>query len=122
MTVLVDTSVWVDFLRQKDAVLSGLLEAGDLVCHPFVIGELACGRLHPRGEILERLSLLPAAPKVTDAEALAFIEMHRLPGLGLGLVDVHLLASAVLGRAALWTRDTRLRKAAETLGVGFTAS
>jgi len=115
--ILVDTSVWVDHLRSGDEELARRLRADEVACHPFVIGELACGNLRNRSELLALLSALPAAPKADDAEVLAFIERHRLMGRGLGLIDVHLLASCMLGGARLWTRDARLARAAAALNV-----
>lgn len=115
--VLADTSVWVDHLRQGDAILAALLEAGEISCHPFVAGELACGALRNRSEVLRLLLALPALPKLDDAEALAFIDRHRLMGTGLGLIDVHLLASCLLAGTTVWTRDATLSRAAEKLGV-----
>ena len=117
--VLADTSIWVDYLRHGDEGLAALLEAGDALCHPLVVGELACGHLHPRREILKRVSLLPMAPAIRQAEALELIDIHRLAGLGLGFIDVQLLGSAILAGAGLWTRDKILRKTAEKLGIGF---
>ena len=117
--VLVDTSVWVAHLREADANLQSLLLAEEVVCHPFVIGELACGNLRNREEILELLQELPQAIVAEHAEVLSFIEARRLMGRGIGLVDVHLLASAVLGGLPIWTRDRRLREAATDIGVSF---
>jgi predicted nucleic acid-binding protein len=115
--VLVDTSVWGDHLRAGDDDLAELLHAGDVACHPFVVGELACGRLRNRDEILTLLSSLPVLPKAGDAEVLDFIARQHLMGRGLGLVDVHLLASCRLAHAPLWTRDRNLAKAAADLGL-----
>ncbi len=115
--VLVDTSVWVDHLRRGDNALAQMLRAGEVACHPFVIGELACGRLRNRGEILTLLVALPATPKAEDDEILEFIDDHRLAGKGLGLIDVHLLASAALAGLGLWTRDKTLASAASRLGL-----
>jgi predicted nucleic acid-binding protein len=115
--ILVDTSVWVDHLRRGDGELAERLRADEVACHPFVIGELACGNLRNRSELLALLSALPAVPRVNDAEALAFIEHHRLMGRGLGLIDVHLLASCMLGGVRLWTRDARLTRAAAALNL-----
>lgn len=117
--VLVDTSVWINFFRNGDQELTILLERGDVFCHPFIVGELACGHLRPRKEILTRLTSLPTAPLVRNQEALEFIETHGFSGLGLGFIDVHLLASAILGRASLWSKDKILRKAAEKLRAAF---
>jgi predicted nucleic acid-binding protein len=116
--VLADTSVWVDHFRRGSPRLSALLDLGEVLCHPFVIGELACGNLRRRAEPLALLQALPSAQRATDEEVLAFIERHRLHGRGLGLVDMHLLASCALARALLWTADRRLRKAADDLGLG----
>ena len=115
--ILVDTSVWVDHLRHGSGRLRGLLEEGQILCHPFVIGELACGRLRNREEVLALLHELPRAPRVSEEEVLAFIENHRLMGQGLGLIDVHLLAAAMLAGVSIWTEDRALRRAAHDLGV-----
>lgn len=116
MRILADTSVWVDHLRSGNAALEAALENGDVITHPFVIGELACGNLRDRRELLGLLDALPSAPVATSAEALGFIERHRLMGRGIGYVDVHLLASALLaGDARLWTLDRRLAAIASAL-------
>jgi predicted nucleic acid-binding protein len=117
--VLVDTSVWIDHLRKTLSRLAGLLEDGEVVIHPFVIGELACGNLANRREILSLLHSLPAIQCVEDDEILFFIEQHSLAGRGLGLIDVHLLAASKISEHSLWTRDKRLKASAETLGLGF---
>lgn len=114
---LVDTSVWIDHLRAVDARLVGLLLDGQVVCHPFVVGEIACGVLNRRAEVLSLLQNLPHAAVVDHEEALTFVEAHALPGSGVGWVDVHLLASACLTGARLWTRDRLLARAARRLGV-----
>ncbi len=118
MTVLVDTSVWVDHLRGGNQQLVDLLENGQVLCHPDVIGELACGNLHNRAEILELLNALPQATTVTFSEALTFLEVHHLYGRGLGWIDTQLLASARLSGCPLWTLDRRLAKAAAELEAG----
>ena len=115
--VLVDTSVWVDHLRSPDAVLASLLKAKGVACHPFIIGELACGNVGKRAEVFEQLAELPSLDKATDEEVLTIIETHRLMGHGLGLVDVHLLASCALAGLRLWTRDAALADAAARLGL-----
>ena len=97
--VLVDTSIWIDHLRSANTRMARLLEDGEIVVHPFVIGELACGNLRNRSEILALLHALPQAPCVTDSEVLFFIERHSLAGQGLGLIDMHLLASSQTGCA-----------------------
>ena len=115
--ILVDTSVWVDHLRKGDRGLAAQLTASNVLMHPFVIGELACGNLRKREQILALLKDLPRIAVATDDEVLFFIERHTLMGRGLGYVDVHLLASVALhGTARLWTRDKRLRAAADSLG------
>jgi len=116
--LLVDTSIWVDHLRQRDARLARLLEDGVVWTHPFVIGELACGNLARRGEVLELIGALPSVPVADHEEMLAFVERRRLMGRGLGWVDVHLLASAVLAALPLWTLDKHLQAVARALGVG----
>jgi len=114
--ILVDTSVWVDHLRAGVPALGAALERGEILTHPFVLGELACGSLKNRGEVLRLLGDLPAAPMATDTEALDFIERRVIMGRGIGYIDVHLLASVVLaGAAQLWTRDKRLAAVARDL-------
>lgn len=117
--VLVDTSVWIDHLRGRRGDLTGPLQEGLVLTHPFVIGELACGNLARRGEVLGLLAALPRAPEATNDEALALVAAARLSGRGLGWVDVHLLAAARLCGARLWTRDRALAAAALRLGAGF---
>jgi predicted nucleic acid-binding protein len=113
--ILVDTSVWVDHLRRGNDELAQLLVDQRVLCHPYVVGELACGRLTDRAEILGRLQALPQVRAVEHQEALDFVAMHRLMGVGLGWVDVNLLASAVLSRAAFWSLDRNLVRAATRL-------
>ena len=115
--ILVDTSVWMDHLRQGDEALAALLRAGEVTCHPFVIGELACGNIRNREELLELLSALPQLPKAGDGEVIEFMERHRLMGKGLGLIDIHLLASCAIAGVGLWTRDRKLSQAASRLGL-----
>jgi predicted nucleic acid-binding protein len=116
--VLVDTSVWIHHLRVGDGALARLLERTLVLTHPFVVGELACGRLAQRRVVLGLLDALPAAPVAREQETRAFLEVHTLMGRGIGYVDVHLLASAALAGARLWTRDARLAAAAQALGLG----
>ncbi len=113
---LVDTSVWVEHLRRHDASLAAELERGAVACHPFVRGELALGLIGRRQELLALLAELPQAAVVDDDEAMAFVDTHKLAGAGVGWVDVHLLASALLSGLPLWTRDRRLRAVAMRLG------
>lgn len=117
--LLADTSVWVEHLRRGEPRLAAFLDAGEVLCHPFVVGELACGNLRRRDEILELLAALPSLGKVGDDEVLAFVARHHLQGKGLGLVDMHLLASSALARKPLWTLDARLAKAASRLGLAI---
>jgi predicted nucleic acid-binding protein len=115
--ILVDTSVWIDHLRTRNARLRELLVNGEVVCHPFVIGELACGQIRNRTEIVSLLGALPSARALHDEEAHSFLEDHRLMGSGIGWVDVHLLGSSVLTRVLLWTFDRRLARVASRLGL-----
>lgn len=116
--ILADTSVWIDHLRRPDRRLSAVLAANVVLVHPFVIGELACGALPNRATLLAELSALPHAPVVAHAEVLGFLARYTLGGRGVGWIDVHLLASAMLaGRAQLWTRDRRLHVIAVELGI-----
>ncbi|CAA9454886.1 MAG: PIN domain protein [uncultured Rubrobacteraceae bacterium] len=94
--ILGDTSVWVDHLRSGETALAAALEDGRVLMHPFVLGELACGNLENRNEVLELLGDLPAAPTATDPEVLGLIERRALMGRGIGYFDVHVLASAAL--------------------------
>lgn len=115
MITLVDTSVWVDHLRQGNAQLVRLLDEGGVGCHRFVVGELACGRLRNRDEILGLLKALPETPLAEHEEVLALVSDRRLTGRGLGWVDMHLLASALLANCQLWTLDKALTTAAREL-------
>lgn len=116
--ILVDTSVWVDHFRRGNDGLVRALEAGTVLGHPFVVGELACGSLRNRLGLLTLLTELPAATVGTHLEVMTFLEARRLMGRGLGYVDLHLLASASLDGVKLWTLDKRLAQAARALGVG----
>ena len=111
--VLVDTSVWVSHLRETNDALVNLLNDAEVICHPFVIGELACGNLKNRTTIISLMEALPMAYEAEHEEVLSFIESREVMGKGLGYVDVHLLASALLTEVTLWTLDKRLDKAAE---------
>ena len=115
--MLVDTSVWVDHFRRGDPALMTLLSRGEVECHPFVIGELACGSLHRRSEVLSLLESLPQVPLGSHDEVLEFVERHRVMGRGIGWVDAHLLASASLAGSPLWTRDRRLFEIGRKLGL-----
>lgn len=118
--ILVDTSVWVDHLRRTNPALILLLNAGSVLAHPFVIGELACGNLKNRRSVLALMQDLPAAPVATDEEVLSFIERRSLAGSGIGYIDAHLLcAVALAGRAELWSRDRQLRAVAQEIDVAY---
>ena len=114
--ILVDTSVCVDHLRRANLELVDLLERGQVLVHPFVVGEIACGSLSDREAALELLRQLPAEAVADPDEALGFIELRGFHGEGIGYVDLHLLASAALtAGSTLWTRDKRLRETADAL-------
>jgi len=115
--VLVDTSVWIAHFRQREPVLVDLLCDGLVLAHPFVNGELACGSLSERASILADLAALPAATRASDAEVMHLVESRKLWGRGLGWVDAHLLASALISHCRLWTVDKRLGAAASELGI-----
>jgi len=117
--ILADTNVWVNHFRESDAELISQLNVGFVACHPLIIGELACGNLDNRAEILILLQALPSSPVVEATEILQFIENNSLMGQGLGYVDMHLLASAIIGNVSLWTYDRRLNDAAAALGVSY---
>ncbi len=121
--ILVDTSVWVDHLCRGDTALAIALNANTVAVHSLVIGELACGQLKARQQVLSLLASLPRLPPATDEEALYFLENYRLYGRGLGYIDVHLLAAASLhADARLWTRDRRLKAVAVELDVNHRGS
>lgn len=120
MMILADTSVWIDHLRRGDSRLATALDADQILIHPFVIGELACGNLRKRADILAMLSRLPATQTATDDEVLTFLERKRLMGRGIGIVDAHLLASVALTPPTrLWTRDRQLQAAATGLKLAY---
>jgi predicted nucleic acid-binding protein len=116
--ILVDTSVWIDHLRQGEPVLVENLNAGMVLVHPFVIGEVGLGSLRQRELVLGALRDLPQAEVATDGEVSAFVEREHLFGLGIGWVDAHLLAAVRLTPGVrLWSRDKRLAAVAARLGV-----
>ncbi len=115
--VLADTSVWIDQFRHGDPRLAEFLSQERVLTHPFVCGELACGNLKNRAAILSNLNALPSAKLASNAEVWHLIEDRRLWGRGLGWIDLHLLASALISSCSFWTLDTRLAKAAAELGL-----
>jgi hypothetical protein len=117
--VLVDSSVWVSHLRDGNVGLEKLLNDGKVVCHPFIVGELACGNLKNRHEILTHLQSLPIAILAEDEEVLRFIENYQLMGKGLGYIDVHLIAAALLTDIPLWTFDKTLDKITKKIGINY---
>ena len=117
--VLVDTSVWVSHLRVGNVGLEKLLNDGEVVCHPFIIGELACGNLKNRRKILTHLQSLPITILAEDEEVLEFIENNQLMGKGLGYIDVHLIASAALTDVPLWTFGKTLDKFTKKIGINY---
>ena len=117
--ILADTSVWVDHIRRQNLELTDLLGDGKILTHAFVIGEVAMGNLPRRAIFLDSMHKLPRATAASDREAMSLMEQERLYGLGIGFVDLHLLASTRLTPGAtLWTRDRRLRDIAKGLGLG----
>jgi predicted nucleic acid-binding protein len=117
--VIVDTSIWVTHLRKGTRQLEKLLMDAEVMCHPFIIGELACGNLKNRNEIISLLQSLPMAPTIEFDEFLFFIDRNHLMGKGIGFVDVHLLASAQLIGVLLWTADKRLKSAADLFALAY---
>ena len=117
--VLVDTSIWILFFQTGNPRLQELLDEGHVLSHPFIIGELACGNLTNRGEILALLKALPAAIEARHEETLHLIEFYRLMGQGLGYIDIHLLAASLLTSVSLWTSDKSLKDAAARLRIDF---
>jgi predicted nucleic acid-binding protein len=119
--MLVDTSVWIEHLRLASGLLGALLDGGEVLGHPFVIGELALGNLRQRDDILRALRRLPQATSASHTEVLQFIDREMLFGRGIGYVDAHLLAAARLTAGTrLWTRDRRLHAVATQLGLAAT--
>lgn len=117
--VLVDTSVWVTHLREGNAKLEKLLNKGQVMCHRFIIGEIACGNIKNRKEILTLFQLLPLATQAKHEEVMEFIETNNLMGKGLGYIDMHLSASARLTGIPLWTFDKKLDETNKELEISF---
>jgi predicted nucleic acid-binding protein len=121
--ILVDTSVWIDHLGRGDIPgLVQLLEEGEVLCHPFVIAEIALGSPSDREQALKLLKALPAAPVAASEELMVLISGARLGGTGIGFVDAHLLAACRISRSMLWTRDKRLDAQAQRLGCAWPPS
>lgn len=117
--ILVDTSVWITHFRNSDATLQKLLETGEVLMHPFVIGELACGGLTNRKEIIALFRELPTLSVISQEEFLHFIDSYKLAGKGAGFVDIHLLASTIFHSDFLWTKDVSLYSLAQKFHVAF---
>ena len=115
--VLVDTSVWVSHLRDGNVELANLLNNGSVLCHPLIVGELACGNLKDRAAILSFLKLLPMSIEAEHEEVLSFIERNRLMGQGVGHIDAQLVASALLTSVPIWTLDQKLAQVADRLHI-----
>ncbi len=116
--ILVDASVWIDHIASAEPQLLSLLNGGDVITHPLVIGEVALGHIRNRTIVLGQLDKIVQAIVAADSEVRALIERRRLHGKGIGYIDVHLLASAVLTpRCFLWTRDRHLRVVADAMGL-----
>lgn len=118
--IIIDTSVWIDHLRNADPILIALLGEGRQRVHPYVIGELALGNLRDRTTVLTFLERMPRAQLAEPDEVMRLITDHALHGLGIGYVDAHLLASAkLMPGSKLWTRDRRLSAVCHRLGLGY---
>jgi len=118
MTVLADTSIWIDHFRRGDRQLMQFLDRGDVVMHPFVIGELALGLVSRSSTMMDDLHDLPKAVMANTDEILKFIADRKLSGSGIGYVDAHLLAAAALAfETFVWTRDKRLQAIARSLSL-----
>jgi len=120
--ILADTSVWVSHFRRDDPHLGKLLVNGQILMHPFVVGEVACGNLRSRPKVLSDLQRLPAAITAEQDEVLAFLDQHHLFGKGITWIDAHLLASARLSSCRLWTLDAHLLSAANKLHLGYSVT
>jgi len=117
--VLVDTSVWVSHLRDGDCLLESLLNRGMVACHPFIVGELACGNLKKRSKILSLLNALPFTKLASHEEVMEFIDLRHLMGKGLGYVEVHLLSSAMLSETPILTYDQKFCEMAAKLDIDY---
>ena len=117
--VLVDTSIWIDHFQKSDSNLKKLLLAAEVVNHPYVIGELACGNLSNRLEILSLLESLPKTIIARQEEILEFINKNKLYGLGVGYIDIHLIASTLLDGLKIWSKDKSLISVAEQFNIVY---
>ena len=115
--ILVDTSVWVDHLNRTESELVKLLNSAMVCTHPFIIGELSCGNISKRSEILNLLNSLPRIEPAFEEEVYTLLDDKKLYGIGLGFVDIHLLASALINHVIIWTTDKVLKKTAQNLNI-----
>ncbi len=115
--ILIDTSIWINHFNKSNAGLISLLNSTKVCIHPFIIGELSCGNISNRSEILTLLKSLPQIEPALEEEVLTLIENKELFGIGLGFVDVHLIASALIHNVQIWTADKSLNKTATDLGI-----
>jgi predicted nucleic acid-binding protein len=117
--ILVDTSVWIDHFHHSDEDLKELLLSNQVCIHPFILGELSCGNISNRKEVLSLLRTLRSIDQVLDEEVFLLIEERKLFGKGLGFIDIHLLASALIYHVPIWSRDKPLKRVARDLGIGY---
>ena len=117
--ILADTSVWIDHFHQSDENLKELLLSNQVCIHPFILGELSCGNITNREEVLSLLRTLRSIDLVMDEEVFLLIEERKLFGKGLGFIDIHLLASAIIYHVPIWTRDKSLMRVAAELGIDY---
>jgi hypothetical protein len=116
--ILADTGIWIDYFRRRDAKMRKLLEDGQVATHPFIVAEIALGSLHDRRKTLSEMEALWEVKVARLAEVRRLIEVHALYSRGIGLIDVHLIASCLLTQGTqLWTRDFSLQKIAKSLGI-----
>jgi len=117
--ILVDTSVWIDHFHHSDEDLKELLLSNQVCIHPFILGELCCGNISNRKEVLSLLRTLRSIDLVLDEEVFILIEDRKLYGKGLGFIDIHLLASAMIHQVPIWTRGKSLKQIAGDLGISY---
>jgi len=120
--ILVDTSVWIDHLHHSDEHLEELLLSNQVCIHPFILGELSCGNVSNRNEVLSLLKTLKRIELALDEEVFILIDDRKLFGKGLGFIDIHLLASAMIHHVPIWTRDKSLLRIAGELGIDYRSS
>ena len=120
--ILPDTAIWIDHIHGKDEQLAALLRGRMVLVHPFVIGEIALGSMKRYDAIIESLTALKPTPVASDEEVRVMIRQHKIMGAGIGYVDAHILASAMLvSGGSVWTRDKRLRRVAEAMDIAYPA-